>query len=370
MILWYSMDFLKQNSTISTHYPMIHYTPTYTIINNLEQIHSVWGVIINAKIVPEWEQKLLKIARLRSGVFSTRIEGNQMSLEEAEKFLEGKPIKARERDKKELKNYMSVLEYIEQKASDKSITEKHILEIHALVTKDILSKGLQNQYREQQNAIYDQKGGLVYMPPEWKEVSKFMKQLLEYINQETEISPLIRAALLHHWFVIIHPFVDGNGRTARTLTQMFLYQNGFDTKKYFSLEEYYDTDLNNYYKAIHIRNNYYETFEQQIDSTSFVEYFLTGMNFELTRLKTQIKHIKDEENLEQRLAEKELTNRQIHFVLFVKEKGQAKSQDFLDKFHVSLATVKRELQILVEKEVILSISKGKNTHYELNMNRI
>jgi len=208
------------------------------------------------------------------------------------------------------------------------------------------------------------------MPPEWKEVSKYMKQLLEYINQETEVSPLIRAALLHHWFVIIHPFVDGNGRTARALTQMFLYQNGFDTKKYFSLEEYYDTDLNNYYEAIHIGNNYYEAFEREIDSTSFVEYFLTGMNFELTRLKTQIEHIKDEENLEQRLAEKELTNRQIHFVLFVKERGQAKSQDFLDKFQVSLATVKRELQVLVEKEVILAVSKGKNTHYEPNMSRI
>ena len=101
---------------------MLHYSITNTIVKNLEQIHAIWGVVLNAKIVPEWEQRLVKIARLRSGVFSTKIEGNLISLEEAERFLKGEKIEARERDKKELRNYLSVLEYIEEKSLDEKIT--------------------------------------------------------------------------------------------------------------------------------------------------------------------------------------------------------------------------------------------------------
>lgn len=90
------------------------------------------------------------------------------------------------------------------------------------------------------------------MPPEWKDVPKLMSDLVNFINTNKDISPIIRAGILHHRFVIIHPFIDGNGRTARALTQLFLYQNGFNTKKFFSLEEYYDTDLKHYYDAINI----------------------------------------------------------------------------------------------------------------------
>ena len=185
---------------------------------------------------------------MRSSVYSTRIEGNTLTLNEAQKLLKGEKVEARERDKKELKNYLSALDYIESVADKKKLTENNIFTIHKIITKSFLSMGLQNKYRDQQNAIYDQKG-IVYMPPEWKDVKSLMDQLLEFVSTKKEISPLIRAALLHHYFVIIHPFVDGNGRSARSLTQLFLYQNGFNTKKYFSLEEYYDKDLKNYYKA-------------------------------------------------------------------------------------------------------------------------
>jgi len=301
---------------------MIHFSLTNNIVSKLEKIHAIWGVIENAKLVPEWEQKLKKIARLRSGVFSTKIEGNQITLEQAEKYLAGKKIQARKRDKQELKNYMSTLEYIESQENEKSITNKHILKIHSLVTKKILTKGLQ-KYREQQNAIYNAQGEIVFMPPEFTDVLKFMNNLLEYINSHIEISPLIRAAILHHWFVIIHPFVDGNGRTARALTQMFLYQNGFNTKKYFSLEEYYDADLKNYYISMYIGHNFYDSEESGINCTKFIEYFLSGMLDELGKLKKQIESMKIPDGKNE--SRNGLTNRQIHFLAFVNQRVQVKS---------------------------------------------
>ena len=87
--------------------------------------------------MPERQQKLIQIARLRSGVYSTKIEGNRITFAEAEKLLAGEDIKARPRDEKELKNYMKVLDYIESRESDHTITEKDIFKIHQLTTKHI-----------------------------------------------------------------------------------------------------------------------------------------------------------------------------------------------------------------------------------------
>lgn len=339
------------------------------MIAKIETIRSIRWVIENTKIVPEWQQKLKKIARLRSAVFSTKIEWSQIDLEWAQEILDGKTTKARPRDKQELLNYMTVLDYIESREKGSSITEKDILKIHALTTKEILSEWLQNKYRDQQNAIYNKSGGIVYMPPEWKDVQKLMSELLDFINTNKEISPIIRAGILHHRFVIIHPFVDGNGRTARALTQLFLYQNGFNTKKFFSLEEYYDTDLKHYYEAIDIWTNFYTSSDKKIDSTRFVEYFLSGLEYELTQLKKHIEAIKEDESFEKKLEKAGLTNRQIHFVVFIKEKGRVKSSDFLKKFDISLPTIKRDLQDLVEKGLITMMGTWKSTYYEPNVSR-
>ncbi len=342
---------------------MINYKITNSMIAKIETIRSIRWVIENAKIVPEWQQKLKKIARLRSAVFSTKIEWSQIDLEWAQEILDGKTTKARPRDKQELLNYMTVLDYIESREKGNSITEKDIFNIHALTTKEILAEWLQNKYREQQNAIYNKSGWIVYMPPEWKDVPKLMSDLLNFINIQKEISPIIRAGILHHWFVIIHPFIDGNWRTARALTQLFLYQNGFNTKKFFSLEEYYDTDLKHYYESINIWTNFYTSLDKKIESTKFVEYFLSGLEYELTQLKKHIEAIKEDESFEKKLEKAGLTNRQIHFVVFIKEKGRVKSSDFLKKFDISPTTLKRELQILKEKWLINVFWTGKTTTY-------
>ena len=343
--------------------PMISYKITNSMIAKIETIRSIRWVIENAKIVPEWQQKLKKIARLRSAVFSTKIEWSQIDLEWAQEILDGKTTKARPRDKQELLNYLTVLDYIESREKGSSITEKDIFKIHALTTKEILSEWLQNKYREQQNAIYNKSGWIVYMPPEWKDVPKLMSELLDFINTNKEISPIIRAGILHHWFVIIHPFIDGNGRTARALTQLFLYQNGFNTKKFFSLEEYYDTDLKHYYESINIWTNFYTSLDKKIESTKFVEYFLSGLEYELIQLKKHIEAIKEDESFEKKLEKAGLTNRQIHFVVFIKEKGRVKSSDFLKKFDISSTTLKRELQTLKEKWLINVFWTGKTTTY-------
>lgn len=342
----------------------IHFTITNSIIAKIEQIYRIWWVIENAHIVPERQQKLKQIARLRSWVYSTKIEWNRISYAEAERFLAWEKIKARPRDEKELKNYMKVLDYIESRESDDTITEKDIFKIHQLTTKDILDKSHHHKRRNQANAVYNEWGGIVFLPPDRKDVPKLIKELLDFVNKQKEISVIIRAWLLHHWFVIIHPFIDGNGRTARALTQLFLYQNGFNTKKYFSLEEYYDSDLANYYDAIFIGNDFYSAQQKTIDSTKFVEYFLAGLEHELEYLKKTIENIKDDEQFENKLIIARLNNRQIHISAYIKEKLSVTAKDLLGQYNVSLATIKRDLDVLIKNWIIKSVGFGKSTRYE------
>lgn len=342
----------------------IHFTITNSMISKIEQIYRIWWVIENAHIVPERQQKLKQIARLRSGVYSTKIEGNRITFAQAEKLLAGENIKARPRDEKELKNYMKVLDYIESRESDDKITEKDIFKIHQLTTKSILDPVHHNKRRNQANAVYNEWWGIVYLPPDRKEIPKLIKELLDFVNKQKEISVIIRAGLLHHWFVIIHPFIDGNGRTARALTQLFLYQNGFNTKKYFSLEEYYDTDLANYYEAIFIGNDFYSAQKKTIDSTKFVEYFLSGLEHELDHLKKTIESIKDDEQFENKLIMARLNNRQVHISAYIKEHLSVTAKDLLSQYNVSLATIKRDLDLLIKNWIIKSVGFSKSTRYE------
>ncbi len=340
------------------------FTTTNSIISKIEHIYRIWWVIENAHIVPEREQKLRQIARLRSGVYSTKIEWNRISYKEAERFFAGEKIKARSRDEIELKNYMKVLDYIESRESVKTITEKDIFKIHQLTTKNILDTLHHYKRRNQANAVYNEWWWIVYLPPDWKDVPKLMSELLSFINTKTDISVIIRAWLLHHRFVIIHPFIDGNGRTARALTQLFLYQNGFNTKKYFSLEEYYDSDLANYYEAIFIGNDFYSAEKNTIDSTRFVTYFLSGLEHELEYLKKTIENIKDDGQFESKLIIARLNNRQIHLSAYIKEHLSVTTKDLLTQYNVSLATIKRDLALLSKNEIIKSVWFGKSTRYE------
>lgn len=346
----------------------ITYTINNAILSHIEHIYRIWWVIENAHIVPKRQAKLKQIARLRSWVYSTKIEWNNISYTQAQKILAWEK-QARTRDEQELRNYMKVLDYIESRESAQTITEKDIFKIHQLTTKHILDSVHHNKRRNAANAVYNDWWEIVYLPPDWKDVPKLMAALLAFINTQKDCPTIIRAWLLHHWFVIIHPFIDGNGRTARALTQLFLYQNGFNTKKYFSLEEYYDTDLKNYYKAIFIGNDFYSAQKKSIDSTKFVEYFLSGLEHELQHLKRMIENIQNDEQFEYKLMLASLNNRQIHISAYIKEHLSVTTKEILGVYNVSLATVKRDLQVLIKHGIITSTGFGKTTRYEPVLSR-
>lgn len=254
------------------------YTLTPAIARALMDIEAARAVVEQTPLTPAAEAELRHRARIRSTHYSTSIEGNRLTLAEAEQVVEGKKAQfhGRERDVDEVKNYWNALLRIEEWAAKKiPFTEELVRKLHALIKEGARAKP--TPYRDGQNAIRDSASGtIIYLPPEAKDVPALMAALVEWVDRaEKEGLPVpLIAGLAHYQFVTIHPYYDGNGRTARLLATFILHRGGYGLNGFFSLEEHHARDLEGYYRslAVHPHHNYYEG-RCDADLTPWLEYF-------------------------------------------------------------------------------------------------
>lgn len=260
------------------------WNPSYNINSNiarsLMEIESAKTFVDNTPFSPAVESELRYKARIRSTHYSTRIEGNKLTLKEAQEVIEKKKqtFHGRERDVNEVRNYWEALLKVEDWAAKKvEFSENLIKKLHALVDKGKRSKP--TPYRTGQNVIKDSiSGAIVYMPPEANDVKALMSEMVRWVrNAEKKQIPVpIIASLVHYQFVTIHPYYDGNGRTARLLATFILQRDGYGLHGFFSMEEHHARELGNYYKSldVHQHHNYYYG-RANADLTSWIEYFIT-----------------------------------------------------------------------------------------------
>lgn len=260
-----------------------NYSVSPKILNALVRIEKVKDSIVGLPINPKVLISLRESAKLYTTHYSTMIEGNQLNIGEIQEVLEHKEhFPGRERDEAEVKGYYVALGKVEQWASEgEPITQQMIKTLHALVMAGGRTRVKGTDYREGQNVIRNARtGDIVYLPPEAKDVEALMGSMVEWIEGNKEIPAPIVAGIAHYQFATIHPYYDGNGRTARLLTTLILHLRGYGLKGIYSLEEYYAKDLPAYYKAVGVgpSHNYYLG-RAEADITGWVEYFLEGMAY-------------------------------------------------------------------------------------------
>jgi Fic family protein len=228
---------------------------------------------------PALAENLRLRARVRSTHYSTRIEGNRLTLVEAEQvIIEGRAFPGRERDTLEVKRYFQALDQVEGWVDEGvPVTDERIRRLHAILYSG--KRARPTPYRDGQNVIRDSAGGIVYLPPQAADVPGLMADLVEWIKSNEKEQPVpVIAGVAHYEFVTIHPFYDGNGRTARALATWILYRGGYDLGRFYALEEFYAQDLEGYYDALvtHPHHNYYEG-RSTAEITPWLSYFLRGM---------------------------------------------------------------------------------------------
>ena len=263
------------------------YSPKFAISNkilkNIGIIEASKEVIDHAPLLPFYEKQFRNDAMIRTVHYGTHIEGNELNLDQAEKVLSGQDVVARDRDIQEVINYRKAMDFLEEiRAKGEGVTEDLIKKLHNITVNKILPVEKCGEYRKTQVVIKNnQTGQISFRPPEASMVSAQIKDLLAFIisPESQDIHPVLKSGIVHYELVRIHPFLDGNGRVARALSTLILFLDGYDIRKFFSLEEYFDSNAAEYYQAL-------QSVEKEAgDLTRWLEYFTQGLAIELSKIK-------------------------------------------------------------------------------------
>ncbi|HSW47631.1 MAG TPA: Fic family protein [Candidatus Saccharimonadales bacterium] len=346
------------------------YAPKFTITNkilkNIGMIEASKEVIDHAPLLPYYEKEFRKDALTRAVHYGTHIEGNELNLTQAEKVMEGQEVAARDRDIQEVLNYRKVMERIGQLTINNSqlTDEKFIKELHRLTVEKILDPEKCGEYRQTQVVVKNSlTGEVTFRPPLPIAVPIQVKELVEFINESGEVHPVLKSGAVHYELARIHPFVDGNGRVARALSTYILFQEGYDIRKFFSLEEYFDRDAPSYYAALQ------SVEKKDGDLTEWLEYFTQGLAIELSKIKDRIEKISIDGGLKQKLggAPLMLSERQLKIIEYIQKTGFLQNQAFSSLFPmVSEDTVLNELKSLLKTGIVKKSGKTKGAKYVMS----
>ncbi len=356
------------------------YTITNRILRDIGIIEAAREIIIHAPLVPAWEAKFRKEAIERTVHHGTHLEGNPLSPEEVRDVLEGQEVIARDRDIQEIINYRNVLKFIEGVytqigppaggSGNYSFTIETILEMHKLTTEKILPPESAGKFRIRQVVIKNTKTGQVsYTPPPAVEVPYLAEDLVNWINSDEakQIHPIIKAGIIHYELARIHPFVDGNGRVARGVATLILFLDGYDIRKFFSFEEYFDENPMQYYLTLQAVSNQLVLDTHERDLTLWLEYFTEGVAIELNRVKEKVQRISVDARIKDKLGTQLMLNeRQMMIMEYIHRHKGLSNKEFRKIFpDYSDDTVLRELKFLRQKGLVKKSGGTKKAVYVL-----
>ncbi len=335
------------------------------------RIESVKQSLLGLPLNIATRRSLQETAKLLSTHYSTVIEGNRLTLSEATKVVKNNQhFPGRERDEQEVLGYYNALDKIESLVSPAlKIAESHIQHLHAIVMSRKKTGTKSTPYRDGQNVIRDsQSGSIVYLPPEAKDVSKLMRELVAWIDATKKDLPCpIRAGIAHYQFATIHPYFDGNGRTARLLTTLILHVGGYDLNGFYSLEEYYGRNLASYYKALAIgpSHNYYMG-RVEADISTWVEYFCLGV---AEAFENVLKAAKSQKGLKKNIQTllRRLDSRQRRALALFQKNDVITARDIAKLFSLKPRTARLLCQKWVELGFMAIVDSSKKSRkYKLN----
>ncbi len=340
------------------------YTLSNQIANRLSEIAEIRALVSKSTLLPEREIFLRRAAVIKIAHTSTSIEGNQLQEHQVAKVAEGEKVIAEEKQIKEVANYLSALREIDKLSESKSkIDVSNVLKIHRLVTDGLIEKA--GVFRTGPvyvvNILPSKEEEIVYTPPLAKKVPQLVEDLLDWLENNKEIHPIIKDGLFHYQFETIHPFVDGNGRAGRLLTLLYLYQSGWNFKKILVLEDYYNRNRKAYYDALQTGNTY--KVRQETDLTKWLEYYVAGFLDEAEKVKDQvlslsvIKDVKATRNV--------LDKDELKIIDFLTTMGQITSSDVVDILDIPKRTAQAKLKKLEDIKILKKVGAGPATYYKI-----
>lgn len=336
------------------------YTITPRLLANIKRIAELTA-LLNARSFPKVVlMEFVKRANSLSAFASTSIEGNPLPITDVKRIIKSHPDHVRDSER-EVLNYNDALVYLNDCIDRGRITldKTFILSIHKMIMEGLISKGRLGKLRVEPVFVNDPRTGkTAYWPPDAEDVAPLMDDLVGFIKMQREkLDPLIVAGIFHKQFVIIHPFMDGNGRAVRLLTKALLADMGLNTFNLFSFENYYNRNVGTYFQQVGVYGNYYELLDE-VDFTEWLEYFTDGIIDELLRVEKELG--------KETVSPKDILKSYHRKMLdYIKRHGFITDSDYAKFVKRAKATRSLDFKKLIDMNLIERHGKGKNTHYKL-----
>ena len=291
--------------------------------------------------------ELRRKSRIKSIHSSLAIENNQLSLFQVEDVINGKPVMGERKDIQEVKNAYEAYEQID-KVNPYSVED--LKKIHGILT--FLIEKDAGKFRNHGEGVYDRDVCIFTCPPH-KLVPDLMDNLFNWMNEVKDtISPLILSCIFHYEFVFIHPFHDGNGRTAR-LWQTAILAHWEKAFTYLPIESMIKKNQEEYYTAIQNCNN-------AGNSNEFIEFMLKIISESIDEMMNS-KEMKEKSQLL-------LSENESKVLECIKRNVIIGAKDIIKQTELSDSTVRRILRKFLQDEKINATDdneKSPNKKYKL-----
>jgi Fic family protein len=341
----------------------------------LKEAEVLYRTIKDIPVLPSIASQLDAEIMKRSIFGTAAIEGNPLTEDDVGSILSGKEVdKSKLNAEKEIKNLKIAYNTLENYGGKGKLTlaEENINETHSIIMDGLTNSDNEKGYRDKPVKVGDKEHGGTYRPPgSYKDIKLLMPEFITWFNSELIIKEdhKLCAAMAHYHLALIHPFSNGNGRTARILEATLLYLSGI---KYVPrmLSNYYYQFVDDYYWAFSLSEK-----NKGKDITPFLEFFLHAMIDSLEKLKSRvlgyIRMLVAEDHYLALKKSKKINQRQLDLLQILLSNSESITAFDLFQYPQysiiyrgkSERTAKRDLDILLKKNLLIKSEDGK---YELN----
>lgn len=304
----------------------------------------------------------LSSSLMEEAIYSSKMEGASTTRIVAKDMLRKKKSPQNKSQQMIVNNYNTIQYIVEHK--DEPLTEELLLTIHRLMTEKTLDNPEDaGHFRTNDNVVVADivEGDVIYTPPSFQEIPEFVESLCDFFNNDnprTFIHPIIRGIIVHFMLAFMHPFVDGNGRTARALFYWYMLKEGYKLTEYMSISRVIAKSKSSYEKAFRYVEN------DGNDMGYFVAYNLGALEKSFHQLRDYIQRKRREKRAASSfMMAGNINQRQALVLQRLKEEPDTifTVKDVQDQFSVSSMTARKDLSDLVQQGYLTEIALNKVT---------
>ena len=326
---------------------------------------SFWEVEGNSQSAEK--KYYLSSSLMEEAIYSSKMEGASTTRIVAKDMLRKKKSPQNKSQQMIVNNYNTIQYIVEHK--EQPLTEELLLTIHRLMTEKTLDNPEDaGRFRTNDKVVVADmvEGDIIYTPPSFQEIPEFVESLCNFFNNDnprTFIHPIIRGIIVHFMLAFMHPFVDGNGRTARALFYWYMLKEGYKLTEYMSISRVIAKSKENYEKSFRYVKN------DGNDMGYFVAYNLKALETSFQQLREYIQRKQQEKKAASTfMMAGNINYRQAIVLQRLKDEPDTifTVKDVQEQFSVSSMTARKDLADLVQQGYLTEIAINKVTRGYIN----